>query len=269
MKLSFSTIGCPGWSFSDVTSTARDTGFDGIELRGIGHVLVTPRCPEFAPDRLDAARSHLESLRLAVPVVSAGSVLGAPALAAAGLEEAKEAALFAAKINAPYIRVMCSGSPEPVSTDLELCARELARLCDFCADFSVVPLIETNGALAQSEQMLELLECVSRANLGILWDIHHPYRFFGEAPAKTLSVIGKYVRHVHVKDSVPDVTAPKGIRYKMMGEGDVPVENAVLALKNIGYSGFLSLEWVKRWNPDLEEPGIVFAQYKHYMEGII
>ena len=68
---------------------------------------------------------------------------------------------------------------------------------------------------------------------------------------------------------MPDASAPGGVRYKLMGYGDVPVENAVLALKNIGYDGFLSLEWVKRWNPELEEPGIVFAQYKNYMKEIM
>ena len=35
-----------------------------------------------------------------------------------------------------------------------------------------------------------------------------------------------------------------------------------------GIDGFFSLEWVKRWNPDLQEPGIVFAHYKNYMDSL-
>ena len=33
----------------------------------------------------------------------------------------------------------------------------------------------------------------------------------------------------------------------------------------MSYDGTVSLEWVKRWNPDLEEPGIVFAHFMSYI----
>ena len=36
-------------------------------------------------------------------------------------------------------------------------------------------------------------------------------------------------------------------------------------LKDGGYDGFYSLEWVKRWDTTLEEPGIVFAHFANYM----
>ena len=39
-------------------------------------------------------------------------------------------------------------------------------------------------------------------------------------------------------------------------------------LDRAGFDGFFSLEWVKRWNPDLQEPGIVFAHYKNYMDSL-
>ena len=51
----------------------------------------------------------------------------------------------------------------------------------------------------------------------------------------------------------------------MMGYGDVPVFDALKVLKENGYDGTVSLEWVKRWNPDLEEPGIVFAHFMSYI----
>ena len=33
MKVSFSTLGCPEWSWAEITSMAKDLGFDGIEIR--------------------------------------------------------------------------------------------------------------------------------------------------------------------------------------------------------------------------------------------
>ena len=38
MKLSFSTLGCPEWSWNEILATAKDMGFDGIEIRGVGTV---------------------------------------------------------------------------------------------------------------------------------------------------------------------------------------------------------------------------------------
>jgi len=29
----------------------------------------------------------------------------------------------------------------------------------------------------------------------------------------------------------------------------------------IGYKGFYSFEWEKRWHPEIEEPEVAFAQY--------
>ena len=103
-------------------------------------------------------------------------------------------------------------------------------------------------------------------NKGVLWDVHHPYRFFDETPETTFQNLGSLVKHVHVKDSLK---INGEIKYKMMGYGDVPVMQAMDELKKSGYDGFVSLEWLKRWNHDLQEPGIVFAHYKSYMDFIL
>ena len=36
MKLSFSTLACHDFEWSDIYSMAKDLGFDGIEVRGLG-----------------------------------------------------------------------------------------------------------------------------------------------------------------------------------------------------------------------------------------
>lgn len=36
MKISFSTLGCPEFGWRDIYSLAKDFGFDGIEVRGLG-----------------------------------------------------------------------------------------------------------------------------------------------------------------------------------------------------------------------------------------
>ena len=36
MKISFSTLACPDYSWVDIYSMAKDLGFGGIEIRGLG-----------------------------------------------------------------------------------------------------------------------------------------------------------------------------------------------------------------------------------------
>ena len=78
----------------------------------------------------------------------------------------------------------------------------------------------------------------------------------------TVNNLGGYIKYIHVKDSVMEGDT---VRYRMMGEGDLPVREALDALDKINYDGYVSLEWVKRWAPDLTDAGIVFPHFAHYM----
>jgi sugar phosphate isomerase/epimerase len=73
--------------------------------------------------------------------------------------------------------------------------------------------------------------------------------------------IGPWVRSVDVKDSITDLAAPLGYRYVPLGEGDVPVAEAVRVLRAGGYDGWLTCEWEKLWHPDLAPPEIAFPQF--------
>ncbi len=55
----------------------------------------------------------------------------------------------------------------------------------------------------------------------------------------------------------------------MMGYGNVPIFDSLKILKENGYDGFVSFEWLKRWNNELQEPGIVFSHYASYMRYLI
>ena len=84
----------------------------------------------------------------------------------------------------------------------------------------------------------------------------------GEKPQTTCDNLKPWLAHTHFKDS--QKTA-EGYRYVLPGFGDVPLTETVRVLKAANYEGFYSLEWVKRWDTTLEEPGIVFAHYANFM----
>jgi sugar phosphate isomerase/epimerase len=182
------------------------------------------------------------------------------------IEEAKAYVDTASAIGAPYLRLLGDESPAPSEgVDIKVLKSNLEEIADYAHTKGVMPLIETNGFFAKTRMIEALLGDLMHENIGVLWDIHHPFRFFGERPDYTLKTIGKYIKHVHIKDSVMD---GKKVCYKMLGEGNVPVREAVKELSAAGYDGFYSLEWVKRWDLSLEEPGIAFAQYKAFMDAL-
>ena len=47
MKIAFSTLGCPDFSWADIYSMAKDLGFDGIEIRGLGDDIFAVKAQPF------------------------------------------------------------------------------------------------------------------------------------------------------------------------------------------------------------------------------
>lgn len=266
MKLAISTLGCPDWTWEEIFSTVKDLGLDGIEVRGIGREIFAPNIRLFCPNRLEHTKQKLAGADLAVSMLTSAACLGGEDVQA-DVTEARQYIDLAQKLGTPYVRVLGSLNPEPdVKLRMDSLAEAYSALCEYGAARGVTPLIETNGELADSARMAALLDKVASTNRGVLWDVHHPYRFFGETPARTLAAIGSEIRYLHVKDSVMENGK---VQYRMMGHGDVPVAEAIHLLAGRGYTGYVSLEWVKRWCPDLEEPGVVFYHYADYMKRLL
>ncbi|MBE6886165.1 MAG: sugar phosphate isomerase/epimerase [Ruminococcaceae bacterium] len=266
MKLAFSTLGCPDWTFTEIFTVAKDLGLSGIEIRGIRGRLFAPDIPRFSAERLEETKELLRSGRMEIPMLTSGAVLGDPAKAEEAESEAMAYIDLAGKLNSPFIRVMISPNPFPEDCDVDAAAKLYGKLCAAGEKVGVTPLIETNGVLADSARMASFLDAAGANNSGVLWDLHHPYRYCNETPAQTFDRIGKAVKYLHVKDSV---MVDGRVTYKMMGYGDVPVRDALAVLNRAGYDGYVTLEWVKRWNPELEEAGIVFAHYASFMKFLL
>lgn len=265
MKIAFSTLGCPGWSFNDIVSVAKDINMDGIEIRGLGDQMYAPKIPIFSDENIEKTLRVLRNLKLDIPILTSSCDLSKEDFKSC-LKEAVEYSALAQKLGTKYIRIMCESTPEPKrQIDIKLIAKRYAEICDNAKEFNVTALIETNGILANSENMLKFLELTNRANAKVLWDIHHPYRYFDEQPEYTVGKLNDLIEYVHVKDSV---FKDGKVTYKMMGWGDVPIKECIKSLKERNYNGYISLEWVKRWCPDLQESGIVFPQYANYIRDL-
>ncbi len=263
MKLAFSTLGCPDFAWTDIYSCAKDFGFDGIEIRGLGEDIYAVKARPFTDGQIDKTIATLERLGLQIPCLASGCCLKF----ADKLEEAKteigEYIELAKKLGTHYIRVLADLDAAPTGEiDDAAMLRTILEIAPLAKDTGVMLLIETNGVYSDTKRLRKLLDAVNLPYVAALWDVHHPYRFMGEAPAETVANLGDYIKHVHVKDSV---MVDGKVNYRLMGEGDLPITDMLLALRSIAYEGFISLEWVKRWAKDIADCGIVFPHFANYM----
>ena len=264
MKISFSTLACPDFEWTDIYSMAKDFNFDGIEIRGLGADIFSVKSNPFTGAQLQKTVSKLKKLNLEIPCLSSGACLKYADKAEENFREITEYAKLANKLGASFIRVLADLEPMPEGeVDDSIVIEQLKKLVPVAEEYNVTLLVETNGVYSDTKRLKSLLDKVGSRKAAALWDMHHPYRFKGETPEETVGNLGEYIKYVHTKDSV---CKDGKIEYKLMGEGDMPIKEMLEALKNIGYNGYVSLEWVKRWSRDLCDAGIVVPHYAGFME---
>lgn len=234
-------------------------GYNGIELRFIADQRDLLQTPELQKQVLPTTKQQLKEANLEISCVdtSVQLVQDDPAMIEAG----KKHIDLAADLAAPFIRVFGGQIPKERSREAAMgtAAKNFLALANYASGKKVRVLIETLDDFSRSESVAQLVKRVNHPNIGVLWDIHHPFRLHGETPAQAFAAIGEHVHYVHLKDS-KDLGDGK-FRYVMVGEGDVPIAQCLNLLKTAGYDGWISLEWEKTWHPEIEEPQVVFPQF--------
>lgn len=258
MKIAFSTLGCPKWTWQRILTEAQRMGYNGIELRFIEDRRDLLQTPELQKEALPTTKQQLKDAHLEISCVgsSVQLVLDDDAM----IEVGKRHIDLAADIGAPFMRVFGGHIKDRAREEaLKIAVRNFRALADHAAGRRVRVIVETHDDFSNSESVADLMKRTNHPNTGVLWDIHHPYRLHGETPAQAFATIGPHVHYVHVKDS-KDLGDGK-YRYVAIGEGDVPIAQCLNLLKTAGYDGWISFEWEKTWHPEIEEPQVVFPHF--------
>lgn len=262
LPLGFSTLGCPTWSWAGILQEAQRDGYAAIELRGLEGEMDLTKRPELAPEQLAARRRELAEVGARVICLGASATMHQmdPAKRDAQLDEARRFIDLASTLGAPYVRVFGDRKLPGVDRDAMLAhvARGLRELGEYAEGRGVTVLIESHGDFTDSASLLEILERAGSRGVALLWDAHHTFVSGGEEPEVTVNRLGRWIRHTHLKDSVP---AGSDRRYVLTGTGDVPVRRQIAALARIRYAGYYSFEWEKRWHPEIEEPEVAIPHF--------
>ncbi len=264
MKISFSTLACPNWSWQDIYGAAKDLGYNGIEIRGLGDEIFSVKAQPFTDSQLPKTIEKLNFLELEISCLSSGASLSKKDKYAEVEAEIVAYAQLASKLSTSYIRILVDPNPAPTEeVDDDYIVECLKKLALIAEEYNVTLLVETNGAYCDTARLAKVLDRVASRKVAALWDMHHPYRYNNESPETTVANLGQYIKYTHIKDSV--MKADGTVEYRMMGSGDIPVKEMISALETINYDGYVTLEWVKRWASDLSDGGIVIPQYAQYM----
>lgn len=271
MKLAFSTLGCPNWDLDTILKNAAEMGFDGIEMRGLGQPLDITSLAEFT-SAINVTKQKFADAGLKVACFSSSVRMSEPEKnkRVEFLDELERYAALCEAFGAPNIRVFGGELGEQTwDQAIAEAAETLGKMIHAIKDFDARIVIETHDDWQKGEHFKKLMTMVNSNKVGILWDVNHPFMFIGEDPVETWEQAGQWIYHTHWKDSKIAVDTVQGFEPCLMGEGDLPHDIIFDVLKKGGYEGYLSLEWEKRWHPELPGPEIAFSQYFNYMKKLM
>lgn len=261
--LSFSTLGCPDWTFKQIVDFAALHQYNGIEVRGIQRQMELPKCKEFS-----TAQSRSTTMKMmadkGLQFVGLGSSVNLHFADAAkrqtNLDEGKKFIDLAHQINCPYVRVFPNNLPpdQDRNETIDLITQGLLNLAAHAKGTGVTVLMETHGDLVKTADLEKIMQAAQHPNVGLVWDITNMWTETKEAPAEVYKKLKKYIRHTHIKDA--KFTDGK-LQYTFLGKGEVPIFEAMRLLANDGYKGYYSFEWEKLWHPELAEPELALADY--------
>ncbi|MHA8106989.1 sugar phosphate isomerase/epimerase family protein [Aquirufa sp. 5-AUSEE-100C1] len=260
--LSFSTLGCPAWDFTQVLQRAQANHYAGIEIRGVKGDLDLPNNPIFLATNMGATRRQVADAGL--KIVNLGSSANMhfldPTKRQNNLDEAKKYIELASQLGCPFIRVFPNDLPkdQPENETVDAIIRALQELGDFAKNTGVKVLLESHGKVIKSDMLLHIMEETNHKNIGLVWDFFNMWSVTQEPPAQVYQVLKKYILHTHIKDAI---LSGSGEKYTLLGQGNAPVQEALHALKTGGYSGYYSFEWEKHWHPEIEDPEIAIPHY--------
>ena len=256
-KLAFTNLACPDWTAEHAAAEGKRLGYDGIELRLLDGEVIDP-----VADRLP--------LQTAAEVCRANGLevcaLDSSCSFNVGEEERNRQVNVlrhwierAHELNIPLLRVF-GGGPGPESSGSEAVERvagAVEKIAPEAEHAGVTVCLETHDDFSSARRVAEVLDSIPSPAIVALWDSHHSYRA-GETPDEVGILLDGRLGHVHVKDAR---RSGEAWELTLLGEGEVPVEQQLRVLEHVSYTGYVSVEWEKKWNPEIADPEIALPQH--------
>jgi sugar phosphate isomerase/epimerase len=161
---------------------------------------------------------------------------------------------MAASIGVPIFACHIGFVPEDTTNPDYIAVRDMVRrVCDYCARCNMTFALETGQEPAES--LLHFLEDCQRDNLKLNFDPANLILYGTSEPISALKLVGRHVVSCHCKDgNWPDKSKPGALGVEMpLGEGSVGMVDFIDTLKEIGYTGALTIEREVSLDQDMDD----------------
>ena len=247
MNLCFSTLGCCDRSLDEIFALCARYGFSSLEIRGIGGVLDNRLIPEFGENRIEETLGRFKNAGVSPLVLGTSCLFHDAEKFDGAVEEGKAAVMTAASLGACAIRVFGNNLGENPQISTERVIDGIGRILKTADENGIDVLLEVHGDFNTIEALSPVAEAIkTEKHFGLIWDICHTHRPYGENWLEFYNAFRPYIKHVHIKDIKAD-------KLVLPGEGEIPIKSIVSQLLADGYGGAFSLEWEKKWHPELCE----------------
>lgn len=246
---------------------AKELGIPSIQLHTPHAAGRTPEAAEAFLKKLDAYGIELTCVfggfdgesYADIPTVSRTIGLVPAETRAARLKEMKEIADFSRLLGCDVVGLHIGVVPHDTkSKDYADVVEVTRQLCDHAGKNEQAIHLETGQETADA--LLQFISDTQRPNLFINFDPANMILYGTGEPIAALKKVGKYVRSVHCKDATwsdqPGVTWGAEVP---LGKGQVDVPLYLQTLKEIGYSGPLTIEREIPQDPERQKAEIQHA----------
>jgi sugar phosphate isomerase/epimerase len=270
MKFAFSTLACPQWTTQTVVDYAVQLGYKGLEWRLLDGEIIDP-VKDADSLKQAVALAYSRGVETCAFDTSCKFNLSNADERAQNVESLLQWITFVQKLDTPAKRILRVFGGQDSGTDLaegtQWVADALGQVAKQAEAAQTTIALETHDGFASSHRVAQVIQLVNSPAVAALWDSHHPYRV-GESVQEVMEQLDGHIAHVHVKDARRVVSDPTKWQLVPMGNGEVPVYAQLQILHKHHYDGYISVEWEKRWHPEIDEPELALPQHMNWLRAM-
>lgn len=158
------------------------------------------------------------------------------------IDHTRRALDMAKELGAPCITTEPGGPLEPGQSwdhALEMFCESLKPVADHAQAIGIPLLVEPEPGLLieTTEEYLRFASVFNHPGIGLNFDIGHMY-CVKDDPAQSVRQLAKHIRHVHLED----IAATRVHHHMVPGQGAIDFPPIIQALRDINYSGWITIE---------------------------
>ncbi len=242
MKFSFEDKFVSASSFIDLCNAVKSYGYDGVEISNVAIEKKNHTDSIFRSSVTADAKRKLVNRHIEIPVIAYPEIISEKTKGEDIVKYVEYASL--ASVSGVVIRFEKFLSEKDLKNVLTPAIVEAEAL-------GVSILLETCGALVNTEKVLDVINMFGKAIVKVCWNIRETFFTANESADTTIQTLGAHIGYVRLGDK-------KDGKNVIIGDGDLPVKDFINALRSLNYDGYVAV----MESDDIKDSDIILTHFK-------